>query len=244
MVIIKKKFFVFTVNEQWFAYKFRLSDLLGFTACLHVKNTPKGSFTAGKSSYTIENSLLVPEEAIFAGFKKTVQTEVKQAERMNIKCEFTNDITAFTEFYNSFAVNRKIAPVTEAKMLEMKDSLGLSFAWCNGVLLAAHSYICDKHTGIVRLMHAASRRLENPEEKQLAGRANKLLHYHDMCAFKKEGISIYDFGGYAKDTADKGLQGINSFKLSFGGIITECKNYYSYPYVIFKKTAALLKLNN
>lgn len=241
MVIIKKKFLVFTVNEKWFAYRFSMAGLMGFTACMHVKDGVHQKFTVKKSSYTIENSLELPEETILAGFKKTVQTEVKQAMRMNVQCLFKNDIPEFVRFYNSFAASREIAALTEQRLQEMNASLRLSFAYRDEELLAVHSYICDAESRIVRLMHAASKRLENPEGKQLAGRANKLLHYHDMCAFKKEGIAVYDFGGYAMDTNDRGLQGINAFKLSFGGSITECCNYFSYPYVLFKKIASLIK---
>ncbi len=231
---------MFTVNEKWFAYRFSWADLMGFTACMHVKGDVRRRYTVKKSSYTIENSLLLPEEAIFAGFKKTVQTEVKQAAR-TVHCEFKPDIEGFVRFYNSFAASRKIAALTTARLQEMNDSLRLSFAYREEELLAVHSYICDRENGMVRLMHAASKRLESPGEKQLAGRANKLLHYHDMCAFKKEGMAVYDFGGYAMNTNDKGLQGINAFKLSFGGTVTECRNYFSYPYTMFKKMASLVQ---
>ncbi len=235
MVVIKKKFFLFIVNEKWFRYDFSIGSLLGLTACMHVKNKQRGILSIKQSSYTIENDLTQPADGIFGAFKKTVQTEVKQAERMNINCAFKPDITEFAVFYNRFAAYRKIDAVTEERLLEMKDSLRLSFAYSGNEILAAHSYICDEENKIVRLMHAATSRLEDVTNKQLAGRANKLLHYFDMCRFKEEGINVYDFGGYAKNTDDKGLQGINVFKLSFGGQITECQNYFSYPYVIVKK---------
>lgn len=244
MVLIKKKFFVFTVKEKWFHNRFTLAELAGFTACMHVKDPKQSLFTVKRNSFTIENNLLLSQESILAGFKKTVQTEVKQAARMNIQCRFENNPEQFEQFYNRFAVNRNIAPVTIKKLQEMSTALRLSFAYRDNELLAAHSYICDGEKGIVRLMHAASKRLDNPDEKQTAGRANKLLHFHDMCAFREEGYAIYDFGGYAMNTADRGLQGINAFKLSFGGVITECINYCSWPYVIFRKLALLFKREN
>jgi lipid II:glycine glycyltransferase (peptidoglycan interpeptide bridge formation enzyme) len=235
MVVIKKNFFWFTVNEKWFRYKFGIKDLLALTACMHVKNQHQGMLSVKRSSYTVENDLTPTEAEILASFKKTVQVEIKQAQRMNLQCRFKNDIPAFAAFYNQFAVHRKIDAVTEKRLVEMKDNLRMSFVMQDENILAAHSYICDSECKVVRLMHAASLRLDAGADKQLAGRANKLLHYFDMCEFKNEGIRVYDFGGYDKNSTDKGMQGINSFKLSFGGTITECHNYFSYPYVIIKK---------
>jgi len=61
----------------------------------------------------------------------------------------------------------------------------------------------------------------------VVGRANRFLHYEDIRYFKEHGYETYDLGGYAKDTQDPKLQGINVFKESFGGTIVEQYNYYS-----------------
>lgn len=144
----------------------------------------------------------------------------------------------FVDFYNGFAADRNIDLTSERRLKEMQPFLQVSMAFQDGMLLAAHSYLADTEAGITRLMQSASARLNPAADKQLTGRANKLLHYFDMLHFKEKGFKIYDFGGYAMNTDDKGLQGINHFKLSFGGEIKICKNYFSVPYFIFKKLAA------
>lgn len=239
MINFVKKFSGIGVSEIWFADKLSFTNSFRLAAYLHVQKATGKLFAVANSSYTVENNLNISEADIFNGLSKTVQVEVKQAEKYGVECFFTDNIDLFVAFYNDFAASRKIDATSKRRMEEMQPYLKLSVAMYNGVWLAAHSYLTDKQGGIVRLMHAASQRLMPGIDKQLTGRANKLLHYYDMLQFKQNGFTVYDFGGYAKDTTDLGLQGINKFKLSFGGKVVECKNYSSYPYYILKKIAAV-----
>ncbi len=242
MVRIKKKFSFLRVSEVWFKYKYNFTDLAGLTAFLHIKNYSGKILGIKQLSFTVENKLNIPDEEIFLNFSKTVKTEIKQVEKLNVNCFFHSDIKGFIEFYNKFAAMRNIDLCSENRLAEMGRYLQLSYAVYNNQTVAAHSYMVDEESGIVRLMHSASERLNENYDKQLSGKINKLLHYTDMLNFKKAGFAIYDFGGYTNNTEDKGLQGINTFKLSFGGKKVECINYSSYSYYIFKKMAAMLGL--
>ncbi len=238
MIRFVKKFSGIAVSEIWFADKVSFADSFRLAAYTHVQQQAGKILAVKHSSYTVENDTNKPVLEIFNSFSKTVQVEVKQAEKYGIDCSFTDNVSLFAAFYNDFAICRKIDATSERRLQEMQPYLQLTIATHNGQLLAAHSYLTDEVKGIVRLMHAASQRLSPGVDRQLTGRANKLLHYFDMVQFKQKGFTRYDFGGYAKDTTDLGLQGINKFKLSFGGKVTECKNYSSYPYYILKKAAA------
>lgn len=238
MISFIKKFSGIKVSEIWFAHKFSFRHSFSLAAYMHVKNPAGKILSVSQHSHTVENDLNMPEANIFSSFSKTVQTEVKQAEKYGVACMFTDDAERFTAFYNEFAVSRQIDATSMRRLQEMQPFLKISIAAYNGEWLAAHSYLIDREACIVRLMHAASQRLNTDIDKQLTGKANKLLHYFDMMQFKQEGFTMYDFGGYANNTADKGLQGINKFKLSFGGSVTVCKNYVTYPYYILKKIAA------
>jgi lipid II:glycine glycyltransferase (peptidoglycan interpeptide bridge formation enzyme) len=237
MIQLKKHFKFFTVTEVWFTYKFSFTQLLGLRAYLHIKNNTSKIWGIQQHSYTVENVLLPNAEAIFDGFSKTVKVEIKQAEKMNVNCFFHKDISSFVEFYNAFAIDRKIETTSPDILQKMNEYLHLSYAVSNNVILAAHSYLVDSETGTARLVHSASQRLNKTIDKQLAGRANKLLHYKDMLHFKANGFITYDFGGFANNTSDIGLQGINTFKLSFGGQKVVCKNYVSVGYFLLKKIA-------
>ena len=85
----------------------------------------------------------------------------------------------------------------------MGDSFVTSFAEMEGELLAAHSYLVDKELGIARLFHSASRRLDQRFDRNIIGRANKLLTARDIFHFREEGFQLMDFGGYAENTQDK-----------------------------------------
>jgi lipid II:glycine glycyltransferase (peptidoglycan interpeptide bridge formation enzyme) len=238
MISFVKKFSGIGVSEIWFADKFSFKHSFRLAAYMHVKKPAGKILGISQNTHTVENDLHPSETATFNGFSKTVQTEVRQAERYGVDCMFTDDAEKFTAFYNEFAVSRQIDATSVKRLQEMQPFLKLSIAAYNGNWIAAHSYLTDKQAGVVRLMHAASQRLNTEVDKQLAGKANKLLHYFDMMQFKQQGYTLYDFGGYANNTADKGLQGINKFKLSFGGAVTVCENYATYPYYILKKIAA------
>lgn len=242
MIKYKKKFLFLKVSEVWFNYKFSFLELIGLTTYQHIKTATGKINGIRQHSFTIENNLEMGVEEIFENFSKTVKVEINQVEKLGVKCVFQNDLNGFVSFYNKFAGSRKIDFVSEARLKELDKYLNLSFATFNGEVIAAHSYIADEEMGIVRLMHSATVRLNENFQKQLSGKINKWLHYKDMLHFKDKGFRIYDFGGYTENTTDKGLMGINNFKLSFGGKKVICNNYSSVGYFILKKAAALLGL--
>ena len=117
----------------------------------------------------------------------------------------------------------------------MAGNLQMGFALLDGEIIAAHTYLVDKELGIARLWHSASKRFDEKYDSYLVGRANKMLTYQEIIFFKEKGYKIFDFGGYNTDSQN--LQGINSFKLSFGGEVVPCYNYVSVWHFLFKKVA-------
>jgi lipid II:glycine glycyltransferase (peptidoglycan interpeptide bridge formation enzyme) len=94
--------------------------------------------------------------------------------------------------------------------------------------LVMHSYIVDEERA--RLYMSCSQYLTtlDKQKRALLGRGNRYLHYKDIEIFKKKKLLIYDLGGYAKDTTDKYLIGINKFKMGLGGTIV--KEYHHTPF--------------
>ena len=85
----------------------------------------------------------------------------------------------------------------------------------------------------------STKRLDENYDRNFIGRANKLLTVKDIFYFKSQGLKIFDFGGYAADTNDESLKGINNFKLLFGGKVVISANYFSYSYWLLKKLTHL-----
>ncbi|GAO44329.1 hypothetical protein [Flavihumibacter petaseus] len=244
MLTIRKRFTFIEVIEHWYQCQYKWPELLGLTAYLHVKNdVPQPPMTILKENFTIENNLTLSEDQIFEAFSKQFRNQIRQAEREGVTCYFRKDIPRFVEFFNDFARSKGINTTSVRRLEEMGDGLFLSFAELDGKLLAAHSYHFDKATGVVRTFQSASIRMEDSGlDKNLIGKANKLLHYRDMIHLKSLGAHIYDFGGYAGDKDKRNLKGIDDFKLSFGGEVVTCRNYYSIPYFIFRSAADKLNL--
>ncbi|HOZ76886.1 MAG TPA: hypothetical protein PLY34_02770 [Ferruginibacter sp.] len=241
MIRYYKKFYFLKVYENWFQYNYRFKDVLGLNVYWHVKKQDTAKVPGIKFiSHTVELPLNLDSEAITANFSKQIRQQARIAETEGIHCTFQNDIDVFVEFFNDFARKKNTDLVSRRRMEEFGDGITLSFAMYNGEIMAAHSYLIDKEAGIVRHHHAATRRLDEQVDKNLIGRANKYLTVKNILYFKEQGYATFDFGGYAKDTTNESLKGINNYKLLFGGTVVECVNYFSYTYWFFKKLSGLL----
>jgi hypothetical protein len=233
MVSFYKKFYFLNVRENWFSYEFKLSDIFSINAYLVIKNfKQKKIWGIKKITYTVENSLELEKDVILSRFSSTFRYDVRKSEKEGIECLFNQDIDGFVDFYNKFAINKKIPPTNRRRITEMGENLKLSFAFLDRQVLAAHSYLIDNEVGIARLFHSASLRFNNNIDTSIVARANKLLHFRDMLYFKEQGFKVYDFGGYAENTNNESLIGINKFKISFGGERVICLNYYSIGYYL------------
>ena len=241
MVSYYKKIFRFKVQETWFGYQFRTPDIFALNVFMHVKDQHKKKFHVVKNiSHTVELNLEQDEQIIFANFSNDVRRKIKKAATDGTICYFKDDIDAFVEFFNDFAIRKNTFTTSREKMLALGDFVAMSFAENNGQIIASHSYLIDKNLGIVRGIHSGTRRLHENADKSLVGRAHKYLVVSDILHFKKMGFKVFDFGGYVKDTHDASMKGINSFKLFFGGKIVTCINYYSYGYWFLKKLSKLI----
>jgi hypothetical protein len=243
MVRYYRKIFFLNVYESWFTYQYKFGDIFTLNVFLHVKNAGNKKIPAIlKTTHTLELDLEQDQELIFSNFSKQIRQQIKIAENEGTTCYFHKEIDQFVAFFNDFAVKKNTFTTSKKKITELGDSVKLSFAVNNGQILAAHSYLVDAELGIVRHLHSATKRLDERFDRNLIGRANKYLTVKDIVYFKETGFKIFDFGGYAKDTTDESLKGINNYKLLFGGKLVTCTDYYSYNYWLLKKLSKLLRL--
>jgi len=244
MIRYHKKVFFLKVYESWFNHKYRLWDIFTLNAIYHLKNDNR-KFIAGIKdvSHTLELDLEQGTDVIYANFSKQIRQQIKIAENEGTTCYFHTDVDQFVDFFNDFAVKKDTFTTSKEKIRDLGDSVKLSFAVNNGQVLAAHSYLVDEEIGIVRHLHSATKRLDEQYDRNLIGRANKYLTVKDITHFKEMGFKSFDFGGYAKDTTDESLKGINNYKLLFGGKVVPCLDYYSYSYWFLKKISKWLGLS-
>ncbi|MEP7142008.1 MAG: hypothetical protein ABI707_04010 [Ferruginibacter sp.] len=244
MIRYHKKIFFFRVFESWFNYEYRFSNIFSLNVFMHVKNSNHKKIAGVQNiSHTIELDLEQDTNEIFSNFSKQVRQQVKIAENEGTRCYFHQEIDRFADFFNDFAMRKDTYTTSKEKIMELGNSVKLSFAENKGEILAAHSYLVDEDIKIVRHLHSATKRLDEHFDRNFIGRANKFLTVKDILYFKEMGFKIYDFGGYAMNTEDESLKGINNYKLLFGGKVVPCINYYSYSYWFLKKLSKLLGLS-
>lgn len=234
MVTYKKKYGIFKVSESWFGARSCISNLFCLKAYLHVRDSKPIPLAVKDITYTIEIPLDKNQEELLGSFPKNLRTDIRKAEEEGITTLFHNDIQGFVDFYNEFAGKKGVNPSSVQRLEELGDTLMLSYAKKGDRILSAHSYFVDRKAGIARTFQSATIRLESEINSITVGRANKLLHFKDMVYFTEMGLKVYDFGGYAMNTENAQLQGINNFKVKFGGEIVECENYYSFPYMALR----------
>ena len=59
----------------------------------------------------------------------------------------------------------------------------------------------------------------------MAGRMNKLLHWHDMQSFMEKRVHYYDWGNVSNGEPEN-YNGIDRFKAGFGGVPTKLENVF------------------
>ena len=198
------------------------------TPCLGYKRIPKYTKLIDISSSDYSSQ-----------FEKNTNYEIRRASKEDVRCEFSSLISDFVTFYNIFSASKGLdSKVSEMELNSYGDALVITNARNKeDDILVFHSYIVDRQIKRARLLHSASKIYSKEEvliDKAFIGRVNRFLHSEDMIYFKNEGFATYDFGGYAFETSDTALKGINKFKDNFGGILVEESIYEAYPKVILK----------
>jgi hypothetical protein len=174
--------------------------------------------------YTSVVDLRLDETALMARMRTNFAYEIRRAgQRDGLSCPVWNTpddacIGRFCAFYAGFATARQLRAANAHKLalLARTGSLAIAAVFATGapeVWLAAHVYLCDGRRA--RLLYSAGNVAQaQAAQRQLVGRANKLLHWEAMRHFRAAGYAEYDLGGISKSEQ---LAAIDDFKNGFGG---------------------------
>lgn len=184
---------------------------------------------------TLITDLRLPDEKILQQFSQTIRYEIKRSLTDNILMQFythkdlRNNFSLVVDFKNTFmnycdiCNNQSLKKVYDEQKIKSyidNECILLSKAqFSNGKVY--HLYVYDKNDAL--LVYSASDYRKNEIDRNLAGRANKLLHYKDMLYLKFEGLSYYDWGNVASFDSPNG---IDKFKMSFGGARKKVYSYF------------------
>ena len=243
MIIIKNKSFIFKRNTIFFSKEPYLKNGL---LSQYIQSSSTNIKLGFKRFPKFTKLINISNDEFINDFDKTNLRKIKRAKKEGVICENGYDIKEFVDYYNKFLDNKKLNYTLSVKQLEKyTDFFIIRKAFLqNGKILVFHSYLIDSSEKKVRAFHTASdihNVILTKEEKSVIGRANRLLNFEDMIYFKRLGCLTYDNGGYAYNTKDISLQGINNFKDGFGGTLVEESNYIPYIVYIYKKVKKFIK---
>lgn len=233
MIIIKKKKKGILIEQKWFPIEKENRDIWKVMMYHQTLLDFRSLFFHREEYHTLLTDLTDPLEEIFHRFSSTVKNEIRRAEKEGLEFYGKETLERFVPFYNDFAVAKGLATKSVGELKMYGESLVVTSASWEGKIIAVHSYLMDNECKRVRLLHSGTSRLVEGVDRNRIARGNKYLHYLDMEMFKKEGMYVYDWGGYAYNTVDPGLMGVNKFKASFGGKEVKEFNYYSRLYQFF-----------
>lgn len=168
---------------------------------------------------TLQTYLGVSCEEILGAARQSTRNEIRQALRADLVCS-EGSLAEFRPFYNAFARAKGLPPLG-ASLSKGSVRVRITKVSSKGATLAMHALILDKQSGRVRLLNSATARFDDPKERAVIGKANRGLHWWEICEAKREGYRTYDWGGISENEDDPAMRGVNEFKRSFGGTLVE-----------------------
>jgi hypothetical protein len=202
--------------------------------------------------YSVQVDLRRNEDELLARMKKNTRYEIKRAELAgNFVCEVSTEtessaLSEFCDFYDRFAERKAQPKLNRSWLGRLAESglLNVSHVRDDGSensVWHAYHWSSDRAT----LLYSASSLLDTYPAAVRAGigRANRLLHWHDMLTFKNQGVATYDFGGWYEKKEDHAKLNINKFKESFGGDIVKtyiCEQPLTFKGKLFLTTRRLV----
>lgn len=215
---------ILRITEVWFDEPAQ-TDGADVLRC--VQRSQPAPHGASIPFFTLLIDLREEPDRLLARMKKETRYEIRRAaEKDGLACEIWTATNAncrqkFRDFYDTFALDRGLAPLNLQKLTRFADQGGLILSLArtgDGEPLAWHSYYRGDRR--VRLLHSAVSSVgRDSSTRALIGRANRYLHWQDMLTFHKDGFHLYDFGGWYSGKDDPKKMTINQFKEGFGGEI-------------------------
>jgi Acetyltransferase (GNAT) domain len=215
-----------SVVECYFEF-FHLAEPADILACLFQRDPVPGwrSYEGSTRRINLNSDL----DTIFAGFTKGTRYEINRAsKRDGVETSLSSaptdvQLDEFMDYYDEFAATKGVPRIHRAQLQALARAKKLALSVVRGEEgsdLAAHAYLVSN--GRARLTHSASLfRMEDAAARARTGRANRLLHWHDLTVFRSMGAAWYDFGGWYLGSRNEALVKINAFKAAFGGEIVK-----------------------
>jgi len=233
--IVYRKNGLIPIRHVWFANeKLQTSNFITF---YHGVSRPFITSVRKRKhvekQYSLQIDLNLDEERLFEQMRKNVRYEIRRSNKEGIIIKhFTSKeiskelLNRFEVTYNEMYLDKRMAVKYNRRLVEayMDDNcIEFSVGFAQGIPMVFHSYIVD--TEIARFFYSTSPLRKQDVDRSLVSRVNRYQHWSDICYFKRLAYKIYDFGGISNPQMPNG---IDNFKLGFGGNIVEYYNLVVY----------------
>ncbi|WP_102026565.1 peptidoglycan bridge formation glycyltransferase FemA/FemB family protein [Salirhabdus sp. Marseille-P4669] len=164
------------------------------------------------------------EEELFAAIHKNARYKINRAMKRDsiYHKSYTNPsdnlLERFIAFFDTFSKNKKIPKANMGRLKELRAQGAILLSFVEDEqeqILCSHVHVVNGRC--CSLLHSASARFDNRDIRNVIGRANRYLHWMDICEAKSMGVDWYDFGGLFVDSKSAEEEHINRFKKEFGG---------------------------
>lgn len=198
--------------------------------------------------HTQMSDLTLSEEELLEKINKTERYQIRKSRRDNAEirtfssAELKNRPDVLEQFMHMYArMYEEKGMHTTINMDQMEAYMEADAIYLTGIYEGDtphvfHTYIVDDKNA--RLLHSTSNFRSSEENASFVARSNKRLHWEDMMLFKAMGIEKYDWGGIS---SIENPNGIDIFKMKFGGDIITYYNVYEGYSLIGKLAIKILK---
>lgn len=241
------------ITQVWFAEtdkaELAAKTDIAFFHGIPEKSSEKNSFS--QEFHTLVSDLNQPEETLLANINKNVRYEIRRNSKEAVEYRvFTPKALAtepqvtcqFAEMYELMYREKGMKTAFNRVQFEAyckENAILLTAIYESGRPIVFHSYIVGEKQ--VRLLHSVSDFRSGEIDANLIARANKRLHWEDICLFQKEGKEIYDWGGVS---SLENPNGIDAFKFKFGGEPLTYYNIYRGKSLLGKMAILIMRMKN
>ena len=226
MITYKLKRLV-TVAEVWYS-----GDAPAGADIVHYWYFPDPS-TGADEFTTIWIDLSKPQDELLSDMNKSTRHHIRKAAEYELRYDYWHPDTAaqlseFIDFSNASNAAKDLGPVDARWLRRAAECGALDLSRVmdrDGSPLVWHAHY--REASHARQTHTASVFRSRPDSdyRTFLGRTNRWGWWEDMKRFQREGIQLYDFGGWYSGTENKELLAVNFFKEGFGGRIVKTYNY-------------------
>lgn len=189
---------------------------------------PSGGRPASHA-HTLAIDLARDEDRIFGDISSDTRRKIRRAldkdaiETTMYPAPSAALVAEFSDAYDHFAHSRSLVPVFRPRLHALVATGGLLISAArspDGRVLVWHAYVTAPKRG--HLLYSASMLpdITESDERNMIGRANRLLHWHDILHAREQGFSVLDLGGIDVTGRSEETTRIAHFKRNFGGTPT------------------------